>query len=62
MRLNSFTLFRFKDNYVNAVNGIFEKLVKHAKPDGLVFVGEILNGWTFSPKMVWHLLLYTHPP
>ena len=52
MRLNSFTLFRFKDNYVNAVNGIFEKLVKHAKPDGLVFVGEILNGWTFSPKMV----------
>eukprot|EP00795_Rhopilema_esculentum_P010888 gene10888-19715_t len=42
---------KFKDNYVNAVNGIFEKLVKHAKPDGLVFVGEILNGLTFSPKM-----------
>ena len=33
------------------MDGVISNLVKKAKPDGLVYVGELLNGWTFSPKM-----------
>ncbi len=43
---------RFKDEYNKAIDGVLSSLVKTSLPDSLVFVGELLNGWTFSPKMV----------
>eukprot|EP00794_Sanderia_malayensis_P015672 gene15672-17252_t len=42
---------RFKDEYNRAIDGVMSTLMKRSSPNGLVFVGELLNGWTYSPKM-----------
>jgi len=42
---------KFKDEYSNAMESVMEHLIKKSSPSGLVFVGELLNGWNFSPKM-----------
>ncbi|XP_046566633.1 endoplasmic reticulum mannosyl-oligosaccharide 1,2-alpha-mannosidase-like [Haliotis rubra] len=41
----------FKDDYVEAIAGMKEKLVRRSEPSKLLFVGELLSGRSFSPKM-----------
>ena len=43
---------RFKDDYLESIKGIREKLIRRTSPGGLLFVGEMLKGINFSPKMV----------
>ncbi|KAK6195259.1 hypothetical protein SNE40_000727 [Patella caerulea] len=40
-----------KDDYVQAMEGVKEKLIRKSEPNKLTFVGELLSGRTFSPKM-----------
>ncbi|XP_002737098.1 endoplasmic reticulum mannosyl-oligosaccharide 1,2-alpha-mannosidase-like, partial [Saccoglossus kowalevskii] len=42
---------KFKVEYISAVEGIKDKLVKETIPNGLTFIGELLSGNNFSPKM-----------
>ncbi|XP_077986058.1 endoplasmic reticulum mannosyl-oligosaccharide 1,2-alpha-mannosidase-like isoform X2 [Glandiceps talaboti] len=42
---------KFKEEYNSAVDGIQEKLLKESVPNGLTFIGELLSGNNFSPKM-----------
>ena len=44
--------YRFRDDYVEAMEGVKEKLVRQSEPSKLTFVGELLSGRNFSPKMV----------
>ena len=37
---------------MEAMKGVKEKLVRQSEPSKLTFVGELLNGRNFSPKMV----------
>ena len=46
------TVDRFRDDYVDAMKGVKEKLVRKSEPSKLTFVGELLSGRNFSPKMV----------
>lgn len=46
-----------KDDYLEAVDGILKHLVKQSHPNKLVFVGELLSGRNYSPKMD-HLVCY----
>ncbi|RLN60196.1 hypothetical protein BBJ29_001429 [Phytophthora kernoviae] len=41
---------KFKTQYMTAVDGIMDKLVGKSKPNGLVFIGELVYG-KFEPKM-----------
>ncbi|XP_071096825.1 endoplasmic reticulum mannosyl-oligosaccharide 1,2-alpha-mannosidase-like [Haliotis cracherodii] len=41
----------FKEDYVEAIAGMKEKLVRRSEPSKLLFVGELLSGRSFSPKM-----------
>ncbi|XP_041370088.1 endoplasmic reticulum mannosyl-oligosaccharide 1,2-alpha-mannosidase-like [Gigantopelta aegis] len=41
----------FKEDYVTAVDGIQKKLVRKSEPSKLIFIGELLAGKSFSPKM-----------
>jgi hypothetical protein len=41
---------KFKREYMTAVDGISSKLVGKSKPNGLVFIGELVNG-KLEPKM-----------
>ena len=50
--LISLHCYRFRDDYVDAMKGVKEKLVRQSEPSKLTFVGELLNGRNFSPKMV----------
>lgn len=43
---------RLKDDYVEAIGGIMKHLVKQSYPNKLTFVGELLSGRSYSPKMV----------
>ncbi|XP_064460068.1 endoplasmic reticulum mannosyl-oligosaccharide 1,2-alpha-mannosidase-like isoform X2 [Ornithodoros turicata] len=51
------TIDWLKEDYLTAVEGIRSNLVRHSKPGGLLFVGELIRGQTFSPKMD-HLVCY----
>ncbi|XP_066920509.1 endoplasmic reticulum mannosyl-oligosaccharide 1,2-alpha-mannosidase-like [Clytia hemisphaerica] len=42
---------QMKEEYLKAMDGVMKLLVKKSKPKGLTYVGELLNGRTFSPKM-----------
>lgn len=46
-----------KEDYLAAVSGIRSRLVQHSIPTKLLFLGEVLRGGTFSPKMD-HLVCY----
>jgi len=46
-----------KHDYLEAINGIEKHLMKHSKPNDYLFIGELVNGRTFSPKMD-HLVCY----
>lgn len=51
-------VFSLKDDYVTAINGVQERLVKKTVPNGFLFIGELLNGGKdFKPKMD-HLTCY----
>ncbi|XP_071947473.1 endoplasmic reticulum mannosyl-oligosaccharide 1,2-alpha-mannosidase-like [Antedon mediterranea] len=41
----------FLDDYLNAMNGAKEKLVRTSEPSKLTFIGELLSGERFSAKM-----------
>ncbi|EEC16590.1 man(9)-alpha-mannosidase, putative [Ixodes scapularis] len=45
-----------KDDYLEAVEGIRKHLVRYSEPNKLLFVGELLRGLTFSPKMGYSIL------
>ena len=45
-------IFRLKNEFVKAMDGVLSLLVKKTKPNGLTFVGELLTGRSYSPKMV----------
>lgn len=51
------TISWLKDDYLEAVEGIRKHLVRYSEPNKLLFVGELLRGLTFSPKMD-HLVCY----
>eukprot|EP00118_Oscarella_pearsei_P028265 m.1786 g.1786 ORF g.1786 m.1786 type:complete len:620 (+) comp7842_c0_seq1:46-1905(+) len=42
---------KFKDWFVAAAEGMKEKLIQTSKPDDLLYIGELLGGSRFSPKM-----------
>lgn len=41
----------FKEDYIEAVEGIMSQLVRKSEPNKLTYVGELLGGRSFSPKM-----------
>ena len=43
---------RHLDDYLAAVNGMQDKLIRKSGPNQLTFVGELISGNKFSPKMV----------
>lgn len=45
------TIDWLKEDYLTAVEGIRSNLVGYTAPNGLLFVGELIRGKTFSPKM-----------
>lgn len=40
---------------MEAINGIIKHLVKQSYPNKLTFVGELLSGRSYSPKMVCNI-------
>lgn len=46
-----------KEDYLTAVEGIQKHLVRRSEPNKLVFIGELVRGRTFYPKMD-HLVCY----
>ncbi|XP_015925664.1 endoplasmic reticulum mannosyl-oligosaccharide 1,2-alpha-mannosidase isoform X2 [Parasteatoda tepidariorum] len=46
-----------KEDYIEAIDGIAKHLVKQSYPSKLTFVGELLSGRSYSPKMD-HLVCY----
>ena len=44
--------FRYKDDYIAAIEGIKSELIRQSEPNKLTYVGELLGGRSFSPKMV----------
>ena len=42
---------RFRDDYLQAIEGVKKNLLQKSTPNGLTFVGEVSHG-QFSPKMV----------
>ncbi|KAF8785957.1 endoplasmic reticulum mannosyl-oligosaccharide 1,2-alpha-mannosidase-like [Argiope bruennichi] len=51
------TIDWLKEDYMEAVDGILKHLVKQSYPNRLTFVGELLSGRSYSPKMD-HLVCY----
>lgn len=52
------TIDYLKDDYVTAISGVQERLVRKTVPNGFIFIGELLNGGKdFKPKMD-HLTCY----
>ncbi|GAB1607422.1 endoplasmic reticulum mannosyl-oligosaccharide 1,2-alpha-mannosidase-like isoform X1 [Argonauta hians] len=47
----------FRDDYLEAIKGIKLHLLRESEPSKLVYVGELLSGRNFSPKMD-HLVCY----
>ncbi|XP_054714312.1 endoplasmic reticulum mannosyl-oligosaccharide 1,2-alpha-mannosidase-like [Uloborus diversus] len=51
------TIDWLKDDYLEAIDGISKHLVRKSYPNKYVFVGELLSGRSYSPKMD-HLVCY----
>jgi len=51
------TIDFLRDDYNTSINGVRNLLVRHSKPNNLLYVGELLNGSDFKPKMD-HLLCF----
>ncbi|OWF52591.1 Endoplasmic reticulum mannosyl-oligosaccharide 1,2-alpha-mannosidase [Mizuhopecten yessoensis] len=51
------TMNMFKDDFVNAIDGVKKHLLRESSPSKLLYLGELLGGRTFSPKMD-HLVCY----
>lgn len=51
------TIDFLRDDYNASINGVKNLLVRHSKPNNLLYVGELLNGGEFKPKMD-HLLCF----
>ncbi|XP_077535779.1 alpha-Mannosidase class I b [Haemaphysalis longicornis] len=51
------TISWLKEDYLAAVEGIMKHLVRRSEPNKLVFIGELVRGRTFYPKMD-HLVCY----
>jgi len=49
---NCDVIFRVRDDFVAAVAGVKRQLIQRSEPNKLLFIGELLNGQSFSPKMV----------
>ena len=47
-----FLIFRFKDDYVEAMDGVKKHLLRESEPNKLTYIGELLGSRSFSPKMV----------
>ena len=47
---------RFRHDYIEAVDGMKKHLLRKSEPSKLTYLGELLSGRNFSPKMVsvWH--------
>ncbi|XP_045201287.2 endoplasmic reticulum mannosyl-oligosaccharide 1,2-alpha-mannosidase-like [Mercenaria mercenaria] len=45
------TEMKYKDDYVQAVEGMKTHLVRKSEPSKLTYIGELLSGRNFSPKM-----------
>lgn len=45
------------EDYKDAIDGVMKNLVRHSEPNKLTFVGELMNGKNFKPKMD-HLVCY----
>lgn len=43
---------RLLDDYNESMTGVMEKLVRKSNPNQLTYIGELLSGSDFSPKMV----------
>ena len=51
--LHVFTTYcRLRDDFVEAMDGVMSLLKRESHPSKLVYIGELLHGQTFSPKMV----------
>lgn len=48
-----FFCVRLRDDFVEAMDGVMSHLRRESHPSKLVYIGELLHGQTFSPKMVW---------
>lgn len=46
------SVFRYKEDYLEAVEGMKSHLVRRSSPNKLTYIGELLGGRSFSPKMV----------
>ncbi|KFM81796.1 Endoplasmic reticulum mannosyl-oligosaccharide 1,2-alpha-mannosidase, partial [Stegodyphus mimosarum] len=51
------TIDWLKEDYIEAINGIMKHLVKQSHPSKFTFIGELLSGRSYSPKMD-HLVCY----
>ncbi|UYV62933.1 MAN1B1 [Cordylochernes scorpioides] len=51
------TIDWLKDDFLEAMEGMVKHLVRRSKPNQMLFVGELLSGRSFSPKMD-HLVCY----
>ncbi|XP_069120204.1 endoplasmic reticulum mannosyl-oligosaccharide 1,2-alpha-mannosidase-like isoform X2 [Argopecten irradians] len=47
----------FKDDFLEAIDGVKKHLLRESSPSKLLYIGELLGGRTFSPKMD-HLVCY----
>ena len=47
-----FFLARLRDDFVDSMDGVMSLLRRESEPSKLVYIGELLHGSTFSPKMV----------
>lgn len=43
---------RLRDDFAEAMDGVMSLLKRESHPNKLVYIGELLHGQTFSPKMV----------
>lgn len=49
---NRFITRSLRDDYNASISGVKNLLVRHSKPNHLLFVGELINGMDFKAKMV----------
>ena len=45
-------LYRLLDDYNESMKGVMNRLVRKSSPNQLTYIGELLQGSEFSPKMV----------
>lgn len=45
-------VYSLKQDYMAAIEGIKTHLLKESEPSKLLYIGELLGGRSFSPKMV----------